>query len=134
VSRLMGGAGLCGVVANSYTQRYGFGTFRAGTGSRSAGRRQVAGNGGGCSHDAEPSSSGKAFRSRSTTGNLTPNDGTGGVDTNAGSGLRGLQDRLAALGGTLAIDSPPGRGTRIEARIPSSPEQEPATSPEEVLA
>jgi signal transduction histidine kinase len=46
----------------------------------------------------------------------------------------GLQDRLAALGGTLAIDSPPGRGTRIEARIPSSPEQEPATSPEEVLA
>ena len=61
-------------------------------------------------------------------------DGTGGVDTNAGSGLRGLQDRLAALGGTLTIDSPPGRGTRIEARIPSSPEQEPAASPEEVLA
>ena len=65
---------------------------------------------------------------------VVADDGTGGVDTNAGSGLRGLQDRLAALGGTLAIDSPPGRGTRIEARIPSSPEQEPATSPEEVLA
>ena len=45
-------------------------------------------------------------------------DGVGGVDRNAGSGLRGLQDRLAALDGTLAIDSPRGGGTRLEARIP----------------
>jgi signal transduction histidine kinase len=45
-------------------------------------------------------------------------DGVGGVDLEAGSGLRGLQDRLAAVGGTLAIDSPPGAGTRLYARIP----------------
>jgi len=65
---------------------------------------------------------------------VVTDDGVGGADIEGGTGLRGLQDRLAALGGTLAIDSPPGRGTRVEARIPSSPEQEPATSPEEVLA
>jgi signal transduction histidine kinase len=45
-------------------------------------------------------------------------DGIGGVDVSAGSGLRGLQDRLAAVDGTLEIASPPGRGTRVRARIP----------------
>jgi signal transduction histidine kinase len=45
-------------------------------------------------------------------------DGVGGVVVSAGSGLRGLQDRLAAVDGTLHIDSPPGGGTRLEARIP----------------
>jgi signal transduction histidine kinase len=45
-------------------------------------------------------------------------DGVGGVVVTAGSGLRGLQDRLAAVDGTLFIDSPPGAGTRLEARIP----------------
>jgi signal transduction histidine kinase len=45
-------------------------------------------------------------------------DGVGGVDVTAGSGLRGLQDRLAAVDGLLAIDSPPGGGTRLRARIP----------------
>ena len=45
-------------------------------------------------------------------------DGVGGVAVAAGSGLRGLQDRLAAVDGTLFIDSPPGGGTRLEARIP----------------
>lgn len=44
-------------------------------------------------------------------------DGVGGADP-LGSGLRGLADRVEALSGTLAIDSPPGRGTRISARIP----------------
>jgi signal transduction histidine kinase len=47
-------------------------------------------------------------------------DGAGGADLNAGSGLRGLQDRLAVVDGVLVIDSPPGGGTRLEARIPSS--------------
>jgi signal transduction histidine kinase len=65
---------------------------------------------------------------------VVADDGMGGVDIRAGSGLRGLQDRLAALGGTLAIDSPPGRGTRLEGRIPYSPEPDLATSPEEALA
>jgi signal transduction histidine kinase len=45
-------------------------------------------------------------------------DGTGGVDLEAGSGLRGLQDRLAAVDGTMEIDSPQGAGTRLTARIP----------------
>jgi PAS domain S-box-containing protein len=44
-------------------------------------------------------------------------DGVGGADKE-GSGLRGLADRLEALGGTLALESPPGGGTRILARIP----------------
>jgi signal transduction histidine kinase len=45
-------------------------------------------------------------------------DGVGGADLRAGSGLRGLDDRLAALDGTLRVESPRGAGTRVEARIP----------------
>jgi signal transduction histidine kinase len=45
-------------------------------------------------------------------------DGVGGADPANGSGLRGLSDRVAALGGTLAVDSPPGHGTRLRAEIP----------------
>jgi signal transduction histidine kinase len=45
-------------------------------------------------------------------------DGMGGVDVAAGSGLRGLQDRLATVDGSLEIDSPPGEGTRLTGRIP----------------
>jgi signal transduction histidine kinase len=45
-------------------------------------------------------------------------DGVGGADVTAGSGLRGLEDRLAAVAGRLVIDSPPGDGTRLRARIP----------------
>ena len=47
-------------------------------------------------------------------------DGVGGVDIGAGSGLRGLQDRLAAVDGVLDIDSPAGEGTRLRARIPAA--------------
>jgi signal transduction histidine kinase len=45
-------------------------------------------------------------------------DGLGGADPAHGTGLSGLADRLEALGGTLEVDSPPGRGTRLAARIP----------------
>ena len=45
-------------------------------------------------------------------------DGTGGADASRGSGLRGLADRIEALGGELQVDSPPGRGTRLAAEIP----------------
>jgi signal transduction histidine kinase/uncharacterized protein YhfF len=48
-------------------------------------------------------------------------DGRGGADPRHGSGLRGLQDRVATLGGTLAVDSPPGQGTRLAASIPLGP-------------
>jgi PAS domain S-box-containing protein len=44
-------------------------------------------------------------------------DGTGGADRE-GSGLRGLTDRVEALGGTLSVESPHGAGTRLIARIP----------------
>jgi signal transduction histidine kinase len=45
-------------------------------------------------------------------------DGAGGADIGAGSGLRGLSDRVAALDGRLLVDSPPGAGTRLRAEIP----------------
>ena len=47
-------------------------------------------------------------------------DGVGGADTAGGSGLRGLADRVEALGGRLRIESPSGGGTRLVARVPSS--------------
>ena len=53
-------------------------------------------------------------------------DGIGGAEIERGTGLRGLQDRLAALDGTLEIESPPGGGTRLRATIPeASPAGEP---------
>jgi PAS domain S-box-containing protein len=45
-------------------------------------------------------------------------DGVGGADEGGGSGLRGLGDRVEALGGRLALSSPPGAGTTLSARIP----------------
>jgi signal transduction histidine kinase len=45
-------------------------------------------------------------------------DGTGGALPAAGSGLAGMSDRVAALGGTLTVDSPPGRGTLVTAELP----------------
>jgi signal transduction histidine kinase len=45
-------------------------------------------------------------------------DGAGGAHPDGGSGLRGLADRVEALGGRLQIDSPPGIGTTLRATIP----------------
>jgi signal transduction histidine kinase len=45
-------------------------------------------------------------------------DGIGGADPERGSGVRGLAERLAVLEGDLELDSPPGGGTRLRARIP----------------
>ena len=45
-------------------------------------------------------------------------DGIGGAAAGGGSGLRGLADRVEALGGRLTVSSPPGRGTTIRAEIP----------------
>jgi signal transduction histidine kinase len=45
-------------------------------------------------------------------------DGVGGADPQTGTGLIGLGDRIAALGGTMHIASSPGRGTRLEIKIP----------------
>jgi PAS domain S-box-containing protein len=48
-------------------------------------------------------------------------DGRGGASLDAGSGLRGLVDRLGALGGRLELSSPPGGGTTVRAIVPRDP-------------
>jgi PAS domain S-box-containing protein len=45
-------------------------------------------------------------------------DGRGGADASSGTGLLGLRDRAEAAGGTLAVTSPPGRGTVVSAVLP----------------
>jgi signal transduction histidine kinase len=45
-------------------------------------------------------------------------DGVGGADARGGSGLRGLADRVEALGGELAVESLAGVGTTLTARLP----------------
>ncbi len=48
-------------------------------------------------------------------------DGVGGADPATGTGLRGLADRVEALGGTLEVASPAGSGTSLRAAIPRNP-------------
>jgi signal transduction histidine kinase len=48
-------------------------------------------------------------------------DGVGGADESRGTGLRGLADRVEALGGQLRVWSPAGGGTRVQAEIPCVP-------------
>jgi PAS domain S-box-containing protein len=58
---------------------------------------------------------------RSGRGTLTievSDDGRGGAQPADGSGLRGLKDRVETLGGTFALESPPGGGTRLRATFP----------------
>jgi signal transduction histidine kinase len=45
-------------------------------------------------------------------------DGAGGARATAGGGLVGLQDRVAALDGTLRVEGQPGAGTCVHAEIP----------------
>jgi signal transduction histidine kinase len=49
---------------------------------------------------------------------VVSDDGSGGAELGAGSGLQGLEDRVGALEGSLHLHSPSGGGTRVEARIP----------------
>ena len=48
-------------------------------------------------------------------------NGRGGADPVAGSGLRGLADRLAAIGGELHVASTSGTGTTLTATLPTIP-------------
>src|SRR6266516_2330657 len=48
-------------------------------------------------------------------------DGVGGADLSRGTGLIGLRDRVEALGGTLAMESPAGEGTSVLVRLPLDP-------------
>jgi signal transduction histidine kinase len=53
---------------------------------------------------------------------IIEDDGSGGAEAGAGSGLVGLIDRVEALGGRFALDSPPGHGTRISIEMPLTAE------------
>jgi signal transduction histidine kinase len=59
-------------------------------------------------------------------------DGAGGADLANGTGLRGLADRIEALGGALRLFSPPGKGTRLTAEIPITGENNRAERPTDV--
>ena len=66
-----------------------------------------------------------AVRARVTAGDgnvvvEVSDDGVGGADPTTGSGLRGLADRVEALGGSLEVVSPAGAGTMLRAEIPHS--------------
>jgi signal transduction histidine kinase len=52
-------------------------------------------------------------------------DGVGGADPARGTGIVGLGDRVEALGGTIAVASPPGAGTSITLRLPIGPADRP---------
>jgi signal transduction histidine kinase len=56
-------------------------------------------------------------------------DGVGGADPSHGSGLLGLIDRVEALGGTIAVTSPPGQGTSIVLELPVEAPLTAATRP-----
>ena len=45
-------------------------------------------------------------------------DGRGGADPERGTGLRGIERRLAAFDGVLALSSPPGGPTVVQLEIP----------------
>jgi signal transduction histidine kinase len=49
-------------------------------------------------------------------------NGVGGAHTGAGTGLRGLEDRIVSLGGVLKLNSPLQGGTTVSARIPTTPQ------------
>jgi signal transduction histidine kinase len=61
---------------------------------------------------------------------LVGDDGEGGADPEAGTGLRGIRRRLAAFDGTLAVTSPPGGPTTVTMELPcelSSPRTSPSS-------
>jgi signal transduction histidine kinase len=70
-------------------------------------------------HAGEPFAVGLDGRSRGVTLHATiADDGIGGADPSAGSGLMGLADRVDALGGRFDLDSPGGGGTRVKVELP----------------
>ena len=59
------------------------------------------------------------FRGGALVGEIA-DDGRGGAQPDPEGGLQGLADRVAAVGGTLEVQSPPGEGTRLIVTIPLS--------------
>jgi signal transduction histidine kinase len=63
-------------------------------------------------------------RSGSLASLTVTDDGAGGADPAAGTGLRGVQDRIEALGGRVTIRSEAGVGTGLRAEIPLPPQSD----------
>jgi signal transduction histidine kinase len=63
----------------------------------------------------------RVWQAGSMAGIEVADDGIGGADDAAGSGLRGLADRVEALQGRLRVVSPPGVGTTVMAELPCGP-------------
>ena len=93
------------------------------TGSRSPSRRPPT------SWSARRSRTSPSTRTRRTRGSTSRRGATGSTSrwattasaaptSDSGSGLQGLRDRIAAVGGTLVIESRPGAGTVLRARLP----------------
>jgi signal transduction histidine kinase len=71
--------------------------------------------------DKHAEASGATVSVRAEDGQLrveVADDGRGGADTEDGSGIQGLRDRVGALGGRLEMESPEAAGTRVRATIP----------------
>jgi signal transduction histidine kinase len=60
---------------------------------------------------------------------VVADDGRGGADPSRGTGLSGLRQRLAAVDGTLTIDSPPDGGTRLTMTLPDRAAVDPMPTP-----
>jgi signal transduction histidine kinase len=60
----------------------------------------------------------RTFRENGTLVVRVSDDGVGGADPSKGSGLRGLLDRVDAVGGRLDVHSPDGEGTRVTISLP----------------
>ena len=69
-------------------------------------------------HAHATSACAELFRTGDTIVVEISDDGVGGADTERGTGLRGLADRVESLGGTLRVWSPAGGGTRVRAELP----------------
>jgi signal transduction histidine kinase len=61
----------------------------------------------------------RAYLDNSSLALQVEDDGVGGAVERSDLGLQGLRDRVEATGGTFVVHSAVGRGTRIEARIPT---------------
>ncbi len=62
----------------------------------------------------------KVRSDQTTLSSTLSDDGVGGAEIGAGSGLTGLSDRVEALGGRFALESPPGAGTTISIELPNA--------------
>ncbi|MFB6605089.1 sensor histidine kinase [Streptomyces noursei] len=80
-------------------------------------------------HSAARGASVEVWRSRDRLLLQVQDDGKGGARLDGGSGMAGLADRLGAVDGLFALDSPAGGPTRVTAEVPWRPRPEAGTGP-----